>query len=333
MSEPVKDPESASPPPVKPRSGQRGLVAGLAAALIYALIIYGWTRVHAPGSGMLVIAFLLGAPVAAVVMAVRISDPHGKERTGQHIGTGALTITLMLISGGIVLREGAVCLIMAAPIFYGVGILTAVITGAASRTAGGRVLCLAVLALPLVGVPLEDPKVDPAETRYVVSTIVVDAPTEVVWDGLINIRAIDVAEQRWNFTHDLVGVPRPVDARMEGAGVGAVRHLTWAKGVRFQEHITEWRPGQSLAWTFEVGPEASTRMLDEHLRVNSDYLRLEQGRYTLRAMADGRTHVTLTTRYWIRTPINSYAGWWGQVFLGDFHRNVLGVIKARAETA
>lgn len=333
MSDPSNDPQSASRPTGNRPADRRALVAGLAAALVYALAIYGWTRIHAPGSGMLVIAFLLGAPVAAVVTAVWISDPHGKKRTGQHVGTGALTITLMLIAGGIALREGAVCLIMAAPIFYGAGLLAAWITGAALRRAGGRVLCLAVLALPLVGIPLEDPQVDPAQTRFVVSSIVVDAPAEVVWDGLVNIRAIDAAEQHWNFTHDLVGVPRPVDARLEGAGVGAVRHLTWARGVNFQEHITEWRPGQSLAWTFEVGPEASTRMLDEHLRVNSDYLRLENGRYALRPMADGRTQVTLTTRYWMRTPINGYAGWWGQIFLGDFHRNVLGVIKTRAETA
>ena len=53
----------------------------------------------------------------------------------------------------------------------------------------------------------------------------------------------------------------------------------------------------------------------------------------IEATADGGSDLILTTRYWIRTPMNGYAAWWGGVFLGDFHRNVLGVIKNRAEAA
>lgn len=103
--------------------------------------------------------------------------------------------------------------------------------------------------------------------------------------------------------------------------------------MRFEEHIIDWRLGRELAWTFDIDATASRRMLDDHLKVNSDYLRLEEDRYRLEPTGDGGTRLVLTTRYWLRTPINGYAGWWGQVFLGDFHRNVLGVIKARAEGA
>jgi hypothetical protein len=302
-------------------------------AVFYALAIYLWTRQIAPSSGMLMVTFIVGAPVAACVAAVWISDPKGAKGAGNNIGSSALTVTIMLIAAGIVLREGAVCLVMAAPIFYGAGILAGWITGAVLRSRSGRMLCAAVLVLPLVGVPLEHQSDDPAETRYVTSSTIIDASPAVVWQRLIDVKTIREREHSWNFTHDLVGIPRPLDARMDGTGVGAVRHLTWARDVRFEEHIVEWQPEQALAWTFEVGPEASTRMLDEHLRVNSAYLRLEQGRYTLTPTADGRTQLVLTTRYWMKTPVNGYAGWWGQVFLGDFHRNVLGVIKARSERA
>ena len=41
--------------------------------------------------------------------------------------------------------------------------------------------------------------------------------------------------------------------------------------------------------------------------------------------------MTLDTRYRIRTPVNAYSAWWGEVFLGDIHDNLLAVIKARAE--
>lgn len=325
----------APAPPPQPRTPWQRSVWLIAPviAVLYALVIYLWTRHLLPDSGMLILAFMIGAPVAACVAAVWISDPKGFQGGARHAGTSALTITVVLVAAGVVLREGAVCLVMAAPIFYAVGLFSGWLTGVVLRgnSRSGRMMCAAVLVLPLIGVPLEQPVDDPAQTRYVTSSIVIDAAPAVVWARLIDVKTIGEREHSWNFTHDLVGIPRPLDARMDGTGVGAVRHLTWAKDVRFEEHIVEWKPDQALAWTFEVGPEASTRMLDEHLRVNSPYLRLEQGRYTLSPTANGKTRLVLTTRYWMKTPINGYAGWWGQVFLGDFHRNVLGVIKARAE--
>lgn len=319
-------------PPPEPRPG-RGLLIALAAGLTYALGVYGWTRLNAPDSGMLLVGFLLGAPIAACIIAVRLTDPEGVKRGGSHASVSALTVTVMLVCAGIVLREGAVCLVMAAPIFYGSGILAGWLAGKAMRRRAGRLMSLSILVLPLIGVPVEADRPAAAETRFVTSRIHIDASPETVWNGLIDIRAIRDAEQRWNFSHDVVGIPRPKDARLEGTGVGAVRHLVWARDVRFEEHITAWRPGRELAWTFHLGPEAQTRMLDDHLKVDSAYLRLEEGRYRIEPTADGGSDLVLTTRYWIRTPMNAYAGWWGGVFLGDFHRNVLGVIKTRAEAA
>lgn len=332
MSQPSPDP--TPPPSALPPAWRRSvwLIAPVV-AVIYALGIYLWTQNRLPDAGMLVFAFILGAPVAACVAAVWISDPSGRQGGSRHAGTSALTITIMLMAAGVVLREGAVCLVMAGPIFYGAGLLAGWLTGVALRSRSGRLMCAAVLVLPLIGVPLEQPVDDPAQTRYVTSSTVIDAEPAAVWARMAEIKTIDRRENSWNFSHDLIGIPRPYDARMQGTGVGAVRHLTWGKDVHFKEHIIAWDPGQTLAWTFEVGPEASTRMLDRHLKVNSPYLRLEQGRYTLTPVGNGRTRLELTTRYWIKTPINDYAGWWGQIFLGDFHRNVLGVIKARSERA
>lgn len=329
----TSDRPGLSPLPVPPKEPPtyRGFVAAIVCGLFYALGIYGWTRLNAPDSGMLLVGFLLGAPIAACILAVAVSDPKRIKGSGSHASISALTVTVMLVCAGVVLREGSVCLVMAAPIFYGSGILGGVIAGSVMKSRPGRIACLSLLALPLIGVPVEADRPPPAQTREVVSRIHIDAAPDVVWNNLTDIRAIKDGEHRWNFSHDLVGIPRPQDARMEGRGVGAVRHLQWARGVNFEEHITEWSPERALAWTFHVGPDASRLILDEHLTVDSDYLRLEEGRYRIEATAGGGSELILTTRYWIRTPMNGYAAWWGGVFLGDFHRNVLGVIKNRAE--
>lgn len=317
------------PPPEPP--AYRGFTAAVVCGLFYALGIYGWTRLNAPDSGMLLVGFLLGAPIAACILAVAVSDPKGIKGAGSHASLSALTVTVMLVCAGVVLREGSVCLVMAAPIFYGSGIVGGVVAGGAMKSRPGRMVCLGLLALPLISVPVEADRPPEAQTRHVVSRIHIDAAPQVVWNNLTDIRTIEDGEHRWNFSHDLVGIPRPKNALMEGDGVGAVRHLEWARGVRFEEHITEWSPAKALTWTFHVGPDASRLILDEHLTVDSAYLRLEEGRYRIEATADGGSDLILTTRYWIRTPMNGYAAWWGGVFLGDFHRNVLGVIKNRAE--
>lgn len=331
----TKERPGLSPLPAPPPegSGARGVVAAVAAGLIYGLGVYALTRWQAPDGGMLLLGFLLGAPMAACIIAVAVADPKGVKGAAAHLSTSAITVTSMLVAAGVVLREGAVCLIMAAPVFYGTGLLAGAVAHSVMRRRGGRMMCLSLLVLPLIGIPVEADHPPEAQTRQVVTRIHIDAPPGIVWDSLTDIRTIGDAEHRWTFSHDVVGIPRPRDARMEGAGVGAVRRLEWAEGVRFEEHITGWEPGRELVWTFHIGPEAQSRMLDEHLKVDSAYLKLEEGRYTIEPTADGGSELVLTTRYWIRTPMNEYAAWWGGVFLGDFHRNVLGVIRDRAESS
>ncbi|MFC5374654.1 hypothetical protein ACFPIF_18995 [Brevundimonas faecalis] len=130
-------------------------LAALGFGLVYALTIYAWTRIQAPDSGMLLIGFLLGAPVMACIISVYVSDPMGAKGAGAHLGVSALTVTVMLVAAGVVLREGSVCLVMAAPIFYGSGLIAGLIAGQVMKARAGRVLCLGLLALPLIGVPIE----------------------------------------------------------------------------------------------------------------------------------------------------------------------------------
>lgn len=82
-----------------------------------------------------------------------------------------------------------------------------------------------------------------------VTTIIdIAAPPEVVWQQTAEIRNVRQDELSWTFSHGIVGVPQPVDARLEGTGVGAVRQLEWTRGVKFQEIVTRWEENRLLAW-------------------------------------------------------------------------------------
>ncbi|WP_372785812.1 hypothetical protein [Phenylobacterium sp.] len=326
------EPTPEGDPPVRPYDRRYWLI-GPALALAYALVLYGLVHWFRPDSGTVVISFVIGAPLGACLIAVRLDDPHGRGGAWRHIFMSALVISWMLLVSFAILREGSLCVMMAAPLFYAVGIAGGLLGGMLARGSVGRTLCLAIIAAPLVGIPVEPQDAYPRVTEQVTSVIDIAAPPEVVWRRTVAIPAIAPAERIATFSHNVVGVPRPVSARLDGQGPGAVRQLAWTGGVHFQEVITHWDQDRSLAWRFRFAPDSVPLAIERNINVQSGYLWLSDGDYRLDPLPNGSTRLTLTTRYRLRTPINAYCAWWGGVFFNDFHRAVLHVIKLRAEGA
>ena len=189
-----------------------------------------------------------------------------------------------------------------------------------------------MIALPLLVLPLEPHLSHPDHYGSVTSVVEIDASPAAVWQHTVEIPEIARDELPFSISHDIIGVPRPQNAALEGSGPGAVRHLRWSKGVRFQEIVTAWEQDRYLAWDFHFDQDAIPASVEGHIDIDSPYLRISNGSYTLEPLPGGRTRLTLTTEYRIATPINAYCDWWGQVFLGDFHGAVLHVIKHRSET-
>ena len=161
--------------------------------------------------------------------------------------------------------------------------------------------------------------------------VVVDAPPERVWPLLASIPAIRPAEGRWNLTRDVLGVPRPTEALLRSQQGRAVREARWDEDVRFEERILEVEPQRSIAWQFAFSDDSVRRHTDEHIAPDGAHMRIAFGGYRLSSLPAGRTRVTLETRYRLQTPLNAYAGWWGEFLLGDIQDNVLAIVKGRAE--
>ncbi|MDP1631120.1 MAG: hypothetical protein Q8L66_06845 [Caulobacter sp.] len=310
-------------------------LAALIAALIYAFGLYGLTNLVRPDSGMAVVGFLLGAPFACCGLASLIVGFRRDLSLNRHMAISAIVVTAMLLAAGVILREGSICLVMAAPLFYGLGLLGGVLVGALlkRRSRGTTAACSLAVCLPLLVLPVESSMVYPEQTGSVTSVMLIDAPPAAVWANTVELRAIRSDELSPDVSHTLLGVPQPVDARLEGQGVGAVRHIEWRRGLHFEEVVTAWSPGRALQWRFAFQPDSIPPALDRRINMNSDYLRLEGGEYRFEALPDGRTRLTLETRYWLKTPINGYCDAWANLFLNDMHGAVLRVIKARSEAA
>ena len=237
------------------------------------------------------------------------------------------------VIGVALLREGVVCLVMVLPFWLAFGYIglwpVYLYRRRQQRVDPATFRAHALLLLPFLALLLDQQLTPPRETRIVVREIIVDAPPSAVWPRLLAIPAIAPDEGRWNISQDLLRLPRPVAAHLRGEGPGAVRDARWQEGIRFEEIVTDWRPGEALQWRFAFPDPSIHQRTDRHIEPHGRHLWIDTGGYRLTPLAGGRTRVRLWTRYHLATPFNAYASWWGELVLGDIQNNVLAIVAGR----
>lgn len=242
----------------------------------------------------------------------------------------AIGITVV---GAAFLREGVICIVMILPLWMLFGVIGVwpvyLYRRSHSRPDKDVFRANALLLLPFLALAV-DHYVEPPQSSYVVTReITVAAPPATAWQQLLAIPAIAPGEGRWNISQDILRLPRPAGASLTRRGVGAVRDARWQDGIRFQEIITRWRPGEAIEWRFAFPDPSIHRRTDRHINPNSRQLRVEAGGYRLIPLAGGGTKIRLWTRYHVATPVNGYTAMWGEVILGDIQDNILAIVGGR----
>jgi uncharacterized membrane protein YhaH (DUF805 family) len=244
---------------------------------------------------------------------------------------GVVVMTLLII-GGIALvtaQEGAVCIAMAAPLAVGIGLMGSAIgrwiaTQSSSITPGA---VMALIVLPGAAA-LERDEVTMPE-REVRSSIVIDAPPEVVWRYVIAFSPLPEPS-------DLVfriGIAYPKGAVIQGAGVGAIRRCEFSTGA-FVEPITAWEPGHRLAFDVAQQPAPMQEwspysdLAPRHL---DGYFKARRGEFRLIPIAGGRTRLDGSTWYEMRLRPEGYWDLFADALVHRIHMRVLRHIKGIAE--
>jgi len=267
-------PPAAAPAAESARSARWTLV-GAILALALASIFY---RVLSFGELEQTAALFIGMPtlLAAIVALL----PPARSYTG----TLLKVMTLLLLLSGVLLAEGFICIIMAAPLFY----LVAVTAGVAldvlePKRRSARVLVLAPLMMLSVEGVTEDLSAPRAEA-VTVSRTVAASPAEVS----------AALAARPSFPDQLpfylrLGFPRPVRAIGAGLDSGDRRVIHFAGG--------EGQPGDLLleVWSSSPGRVVFGAVSDtSHV---AHWLRWRSAEVTWSEVAPGQTAVTWTFRY------------------------------------
>lgn len=311
------------------------ILSPLVIGVIYGLVLrISFQR--APPEALMIVsaAFLVVTPFSLGALAVFMAARRGRTSIRRDAAVAAKAMLLFLVTMFITLLEGLICIVLVLPVFVAAAVLGGVLAGwLHRRTLDSKGTVSAFVLLPLLLGPVEAALPPSQSEQTVTTTIHIDAPPEIVFDQLADVRHIAPEELGFAFVH-LIGLPKPIEADMQGTGVGAVRVSRWEKNVRFEEVITQWQRPTAMHYRFHIPPGGIPRdALDQHVEMGGAYFTVLDGGYDLAPAAGGGTDLTLTTRFLNKSQLKLYGDLWGRMVLQDFHRSILGLMRHRAETA
>lgn len=274
-------------------------------------------------------SLFVGSPLFLGVVQGYLLHRRSGQDTRQTISFVLLTILLIHLLLLIFALEGVICLAMSLPLAAMLGLIGASFGISIARYGRPSTLSpmLMVLALPLM--PLIENQVTTTHQDMVLSRIEINAPPEAVWPNVVKFSDLPPTTE-WLFE---LGVAHPLRARIEGTGVGAVRHCEFSTGS-FVEPITVWDEPHRLAFDVRYQPQPMKELsFYDHVDAPHlhGYFRSQKGEFRLVPLEGGRT--LLEGRTWYEMDIQP--GWYwqtyGRWFIHQIHWRVLAHIKNLAE--
>lgn len=283
---------------------------------------YGWT-------------IFVGLPFCMGFLSVLIHSFREERSLGRCLLVANITVLLVGIGFLLFAMEGAICLIMAAPIAFPIATMGGALGCAVQknfwwRSASPRLFCSVILLLPLaMGMEHAVPPTLPL--LAVRSSVVINAPPEKVWRNVVSFSQLPPPRE-WIFK---LGVAYPICAEINGRGVGAVRRCNFSTGP-FVEPIEVWDEPRLLKFSVTQNPEPLqewTPYRNVHPAHLDGYLASQGGQFRLVPLPGGRTLLEGTTWYYHHLWPADYWQVWSDQIIHTIHLRVLNHVKQLSETS
>lgn len=319
--------ESPSAPLLRAEPSGRRLPSSLAAmsvgtALGLALLSIGVLLIESYGLSVFMgTPFVIGLVTAHLLRQRYPATPRETRRV--------VVMTVLMVAGiGFMMGvEGAVCLLMAAPL----GLVIAIMGGSIGHllASRGEELARGALMIGLLwpgAAALEADRVA-SPPREVISSVVIAAPPEVVWQHVIAFSPIPEPTSLLF----RAGVAYPVRANIVGSGVGAVRYCRFSTGA-FVEPITAWEPGLRLSFDVVENPRPLNELSPWEIKPPhlDGYLQARAGEFRLVDLG-GSTRLEGST--WYEQRLRPFGYWvvFSDYIISSIHARVLNHIKHESE--
>lgn len=280
--------------------------------------------------GAMLASFVLLAPLVVGMVAAYVAERRRPQHWGAYFGLGALANVCFIIGTLVMGLEGAICAILAAPIFAVLGGIGGLLMGAMFRISRRpKPPLYGFLALPLVLGALENPQPQ-GRIEQVERRVQVAATPQAVWRQLMRADAIrpEEVDAAWSYR---IGVPKPLSGVVHEDAHGLVREVRMGKGIHFRQFSTDWQPQRYVRWQYAFDEDSvPPGALDDHVRIGGEYFDLRDTAYTLTPRGGG-TELTVSMSYRVSTGFDWYAAPLSRWLLGNQCQVLLDFYRHRAE--
>jgi len=271
------------------------------------------------------------SPTLMGVLATLILAPNNEQPFRTCLAASVVSLLMVAFVLLIIALEGAICLVMAAPFAFLLNLLGVLIGKGISILIRevkikNYISLFLVLAIPFM-LGFEASNKSKPTVHSVVSTVEIDAPIEKVWETVVAFPQIEKAPEgilRLGFAY-------PVNAKIDGTGVGATRFCNFNTGA-FVEPITAWEKPNLLAFDVkeQPAPMIETSLYNELHAAHLEYIKSERGQFRLYEK-DGKTVVEGTTFYTHDIAPDFYWQIFSDEIIHQIHMRVLTHIKEVSE--
>lgn len=297
-------------------------------------IAYFWSVTQPHLGQVMGLAFAFGAPFAVGAITVFLRAPE--QRSWKNATWGALgAVTLFVLGTGLLLLEGLICIAMALPLFWLLGIFGAWAAMLVVKVHDRSRLNVSVIAmLPVLASMLEPPYSFPAAPirLEIQREAVIDASAGAIWKQIIS--GAGLKDQYFDASiARRIGMPAPHSGQIHKRADGQlIRRSFWGSKVYFDEPITALEPQRYLAWRYQFYPDSfPPAAMDEHVVIGGKYFNLTDTDFRLTPLPNGQTRVQMRIGYSVDTAFNWYSRPLAHWVLGDYAETALDALGAAAK--
>lgn len=290
--------------------------------------------------GIMSVTFLILVPVIIGFLTILLMPPEKPRGVVGAFFLPWLTSFVLLIITIALSVEGTICWVMIFPLFATLAGIGGVIgynikKKRANRSnkdeweKPGTVKISLVFLIPLIVGYIEGERTLTPQVFTMKKEIVLTAAPSEVWQQIININEVKPDEKQTPVSSAL-GFPKHVRTTLDTLAIGCKRIAYYEKGLFFEETITKYEPERLLVLDIKTDPDKiPPTVMDEHIVIGGKHLDILEDTYELEPLPGGSTRLSLSSRFYINTPFNWYAGIWAKFLMSDILQGELDMIENR----
>lgn len=239
-------------------------------------------------------------------------------------------LTLGVFTAGLLVFaiEGLICIAMAAPIGILLTWMGSFIGYAIVNKTPNNAPMTVLIFIAIIPTMAFMEKNNEPNLISIITSIEINADPQAVWKNVVEFPQLDEPTEFIFKT----GIAYPINAKIEGTGVGAVRHCNFTTGS-FIEPISVWDEPRLLKFDVVAQPEPMKELSFWHIDAPHlhDYFVSKQGQFKLTELPNGNTLLEGTTWYYNNIRPTFYWQLWSGHIIHKIHERVLKHIKKNAE--